>query len=32
VTPESLAGVIAFLASPDADNIHGALIPVTGLS
>lgn len=32
VTPESLAGVIAFLASAEADDIHGALIPVTGLS
>lgn len=32
VTPESLAGVIAFLASEDARDIHGALVPVTGLS
>jgi NAD(P)-dependent dehydrogenase (short-subunit alcohol dehydrogenase family) len=32
VTPESLARVIAFLASQEAGDIHGALIPVTGLS
>ncbi|MGI9463166.1 MAG: SDR family NAD(P)-dependent oxidoreductase [Aestuariivirgaceae bacterium] len=32
VSPDQLAGVIAFLASPDADAIHGALIPVTGRS
>lgn len=32
VTPESLAGVIAFLASEDARDIHGALVPVAGLS
>ncbi|MFZ2103402.1 MAG: SDR family NAD(P)-dependent oxidoreductase [Oricola sp.] len=30
VSPESLAGVFAFLASADADDIHGALVPVTG--
>ena len=32
VHPNSLAGIIAFLASSEADAIHGALIPVTGLS
>lgn len=32
VTPESLAGVIAFLCSEDAKDIHGALLPVTGPS
>jgi len=32
VTPESLAGVIAFLCSEDARDIHSALLPVTGLS
>ena len=32
VTPEALAKVIAFLASKDAEAIHGAAIPVVGLS
>lgn len=32
VAPDSLAGVIAFLASEEARDIHGALIPVSGLS
>lgn len=32
VKPEALAEVIGFLASPAADPIHGALIPVDGLS
>jgi NAD(P)-dependent dehydrogenase (short-subunit alcohol dehydrogenase family) len=32
VTPDALARVIAFLASNDAQAIHGAAIPVVGLS
>lgn len=32
VTPEQLAKVMCFLASDDASAIHGALIPVKGLS
>ena len=32
VTPEAIADVVLFLASPSADAIHGAAIPVEGLS
>ena len=32
VRPEAMAEVIGFLASPAADPIHGAALPVTGLS
>lgn len=32
VKPEAMAKVVAFLASSDADPIHGAALPVTGLS
>ena len=32
VPAEHIAGVVLFLASPAADSIHGALIPVEGLS
>lgn len=32
VSPEKLASVIGFLASDDASAIHGAIIPVVGLS
>jgi NAD(P)-dependent dehydrogenase (short-subunit alcohol dehydrogenase family) len=30
VTPEALANVVAFLLSPEASAITGALLPVTG--
>ena len=32
VTPEAMAKVVAFLASEAASPIHGAAIPVNGLS
>lgn len=32
VTPEDMAKVVLFLASSDADPIHGAALPVTGLA
>ena len=32
VTPASLAGVIGFLASDLARDVHGAALPVEGLS
>ena len=32
VTPASIAGVIGFLASAAADDLHGAAIPISGLS
>lgn len=32
VTPEAMAKVVLFLASSDADPIHGAALPVEGLS
>lgn len=32
VTPEAMARVISFLASRDAEPIHGAAVPVAGLS
>ncbi|MCE2406666.1 MAG: SDR family NAD(P)-dependent oxidoreductase [Pseudomonadales bacterium] len=32
VTPEAMAKVVLFLASSDADPIHGASLPVTGLA
>ena len=32
VAPQNLARIIAFLASDDARDVHGAAVPVTGLS
>ncbi len=32
VAPEDLANVVVFLASPEARAVHGAALPVTGLS
>ena len=32
VTPQAMAKVVLFLASTDADPIHGAALPVTGLA
>ncbi|MEM7216895.1 MAG: SDR family NAD(P)-dependent oxidoreductase [Pseudomonadota bacterium] len=32
VAPESIAGVMLFLASPAARDVHGAAVPVVGLS
>lgn len=32
VAPEELASVVLFLASPEADAVHGACLPVAGLS
>jgi len=32
VSPQAIADVVLFLASPAADAIHGAAIPVEGLS
>jgi len=31
VSPQQLSGVIGFLASDNADAVHGAVIPVVGL-